>query len=133
MGRRDGGWILRSGICDKSPRSFDCFQVELRVRGHLRRYDLVRIADRLAALDLVDVLHALGHLAPDGVLTVEERGIPEADEELAIAGIRALRTRHRHRAAHVLLAVELRLQLLARAAGAGPVRTAGLRHEAIDD
>ena len=44
-----------------------------------------------------------------------------------------LRARHRDRAATVRLAVELGLELLAGAAGAGAVRTAGLRHEAVDD
>src|SRR5262249_17446166 len=58
--------------------------------------------------------------------------VVEADEELTVAGIRILRPRHRHRAAHVGLAVELRLELLARAAGAGALRTAGLRHKAVD-
>ena len=88
---------------------------------------------RLAALDLVDVLHALDDLAPDRVLAVEERRVGEADEELAVGEVRALRARHRQRAAHVRLAVELGLQLLARAAGAGAGRVAGLRHEAVDD
>jgi hypothetical protein len=46
------------------------------------------ILHRLAALDLVDILHALGDLAPDGVLAVEEGGVAEADEELAVGRIR---------------------------------------------
>src|SRR5262249_57405679 len=72
-------------------------------------------------------------LAPDGVLTVEKGRICEADEELAVARIRRLRPRHRYRAPAVRLAVELRLELLAGAAGAGAVGTTGLCHEAIDD
>ena len=76
-------------------------------------------AHRLAALDLVDVFHALDDVAPGGVLVVEEAGVVEADEELAVAGIRAGRARHRHGAAHMRLLVELGLELLARAAGAG--------------
>ena len=87
---------------------------------------------RLAALDLVDVLHALGDLAPDRVLAVEEGGVVEADEELAVGGIRAGRARHRGGAAHMRLLVELGLELLAGAAGAGALRAAGLRHEALD-
>src|ERR1700723_2484778 len=103
-----------------------------RVGGHVRLDDLVRILDRLAALDLVDVLHALGHLAPDRVLVVEEGRIVEADEELAVAGIRAGRARHRGGAADMRFLVELGLELFAGAAGAGALRTSGLRHEAFD-
>src|SRR3954464_2251542 len=104
-----------------------------RVSGHMRLDDLVRILHRLAALDLVDVVHAVGHLAPDRVLAVEEGGVVEADEELAVAGIRARRARHRSGAAHMRLLVELGLELLAGTAGAGALRTSGLRHEAVDD
>src|SRR5260221_6509724 len=89
-----------------------------RVRGHMRLDDLVGVLYRLAALDLVDVFHALGHLAPDRVLVVEERGIVEADEELAVAGIRAGGARHRSRATHMRFLVELGLQLLAGSARA---------------
>src|SRR5713101_6240497 len=103
-----------------------------RVRGYMRLDDLVGVLYRLATLDLVDVFHALGHLAPDRVLVVEERGIIEADEELAIAGIRAGGARHRGGAAHMRLVVEFGLELLAGAAGAGALRTAGLRHETLD-
>src|SRR6266478_5589569 len=107
--------------------------VSRRGGGHVRLDDLVGILHRLAALDLVDVLHACGHLAPHRVLAVEEGGIVEADEELAVAGIRACRARHRGGAANMRLLVELGLQLLAGAAGAGALRTAGLRHETVDD
>src|SRR6202171_4715426 len=100
-----------------------------RVGGHVRLDDLVGTLHRLAALDLVDVLHARRHLAPDRVLAVEERGIVEADEELAVGGIRAGGTRHRGGAAEMRLLFAIRLQPLAGAAGAGALRTAGLRHE----
>src|ERR1700742_1374442 len=59
-----------------------------RVSRHMRLDDLVGILDRLAALDLVDVLHALGDLAPHRVLAVEEGSVIEADEELAVGRIR---------------------------------------------
>src|SRR6202171_5290414 len=103
-----------------------------RVGGHVRLDDLVGTLHRLAALDLVDVLHARRHLAPDRVLAVEERRVVEADEELAVAGIGTGGARHRGGAAHVRLLVELSLELLAGTAGAGALRTAGLRHEAVD-
>src|SRR5262249_40107832 len=89
--------------------------------------------DRFAALDLVDVFHALDHLAPDRVLVVEKAGVVEANEKLAVAGVRIGCTGHRDGAAHVRLLVELRLELLTRAAGAGAVRAAGLRHEPVDN
>src|SRR3984957_9144636 len=98
----------------------------------MRLDDLVRVLHRLAALDLVDVLHALGHLAPHRVLVVEERGVVEADEELAVAGIRARRARHRGGAANMRFLAEFGLQLLAGTAGSGALRTAGLGHETVD-
>src|ERR1700694_5732865 len=103
-----------------------------RVQGHACLDDLVRVLHRLAALDLVDVLHARRDLAPNRVLVVEERCVVKADEELAVAGIRAGGARHRGGAADMRLLVELGLELLAGAAGAGALRTAGLRHEAVD-
>src|SRR3954468_19058759 len=104
----------------------------LRVSRHSRLDDLVGVLHGLAALDLVDVLHALGDLAPHRVLVVEEAGVVEHDKELAVAGIRAGGARHRGGAAYMRLLVELGLQLLAGAAGAGALRAAGLRHEAVD-
>ena len=59
-----------------------------QLRRHLGADDLVRIAHRLAALDLVDVVHAFDHVAPGGVLVVEECRVVEADEELAVAAVR---------------------------------------------
>src|SRR5690242_1096239 len=105
----------------------------LGVGRHSRLDDLVGIANRLAALDLVDVLHALDDVAPGGVLVVEEGGVAEANEELAVAGIRVAGARHRDGAAHMRFLVELGLELLARAAGARAMGAAGLRHEAVDD
>src|SRR5579871_6056447 len=83
------------------------------VDGHPHRYDPVRIAHRLAALELVDVGHAVDDLAPDGVLAVEECRVGEADEELAVGRIRALSAGHRAGAANVRLAIELGLELFA--------------------
>src|SRR5687767_11210248 len=59
----------------------------LPIRRDLHRHDLVGVGDHPvlagAALDLVDGLHAFGHLAPDRVLPVEEGSVGKADEELA--------------------------------------------------
>src|SRR3954466_4691507 len=88
--------------------------------------DLVGIAHRLAALDLVDILHARHDLAPHRILLVEEAGVVEADEELRIRRIRALRPRHRAGAAHMRLGIELLFEVrIFRAAGAGAMRAAG--------
>src|SRR6185295_12798627 len=103
-----------------------------RVGRHPCLDDLVGIAHRFAALDLVDILHARRDLAPDRVLAVEERGVVEADEELAVAGIRARGAGHRGGAADMRFLVELGLQLLAGTAGAGALWAAGLRHETFD-
>src|SRR5664280_364380 len=72
-----------------------------------RADDLVRITHRFATLDLVDILHAGRHLAPHGILLVEETGVAENDEELRIGGVRILGPRHRDNAAHMRLGVEL--------------------------
>src|SRR3569623_1435530 len=120
------------------------FTVRLLYVGcNLLRVHLVGIAHRLAALDLVDILHAGDDLAPDGVLLVEEAGIVEHDEELRIGAVRVLRTGHRDHAANMRLAAELLLEVrIVRATGAGArhvalvgiavLDVAGLRHEAID-
>src|SRR5712691_13376474 len=108
----DGSTSMKPGIT--RPRS--------RLRRHVGGDDAVGVGHRLAALDLVDVVHAFGHLAPDRVLAVEPGRVGKADEELAVAGIGALRPRHRDGAAQVLLLRELGLELLSRAAGAGAMR-----------
>src|SRR2546421_244837 len=80
------------------------------------------------------MLEGFDDLPPDGVLLVEEAGIVEEDEELAVRAMRALRARHGGGAAHMRLGIELGRQIrIARPAGAGAVRAAGLRHEAVDD
>src|SRR6202035_4498452 len=89
--------------------------------------DLVGIADGLAALDLVDVLHARNHLAPDGILAVEKGRVAEADEELRIGRIGARSARHRHRAAHMRLGVEFGLEVrIFRSPSSGSLRATGL-------
>jgi hypothetical protein len=67
-------------------------------------------------------------------LAVEEAGIIEADEELAVGAVRILRSRHRGSAADVRLAAEFCGQIgLGRAAHAGAGRVAALGHEAGND
>ena len=92
--------------------------------------------DDLHRLHLVADLDAVHHLHPGGddaehrVVAVEEgRGL-EADVELAARGVGALRARHGHRAADVLLLVELGLDLVAGPAGAVALRIAALGDEA---
>src|SRR5208282_3802718 len=107
------------------------------VGRHLHADDLVGIGYRAAAgrarLDRVDEFHARGHLAENGVLAVEESRRREADEELAVAAVGALRARHADRAAQEMRLAELGRDVLARAAGAGAGGIAGLRHESRDD
>src|SRR5579875_3291142 len=74
-----------------------------------RGNDPVRVADGLAALDLIDILHARYDLSPDGILLVEKARVGKTDEELRVGGIWILR-----------------------AAGSRPVRTARLRHKSVD-
>src|SRR6267154_4861257 len=112
---------------------YDDFISSRVVEHHAGLNNLVGVLHRLAALDLVDVLHAGRHLAPDRVLVVEERCIVKADEELAVAGIRAAGARHRGGAADMRFLVELGLEFLAGAAGAGSLRASRLGHETFDD
>ena len=58
-------------------------------------HDFVRLAHRAIVrlrtlLDLIDDVHARGHLADDRILAVKEGGVVEADEELRIRRIRVL-------------------------------------------
>ncbi len=50
--------------------------------------DLARLARRFADRQRVDIFHAALDLAPDGILIVEEAGVVEADEELAVGAVR---------------------------------------------
>src|SRR5579883_1623350 len=135
---RHVGWVERSEThhplrrIDNSTTGFGCAQHILHVPRDARPDDAVRIGYRLAALDPVYVFHPGRHFAPDSVLAVEPFRVLEADEELAVAGIRTLRPRHRHRAAHMFFIGEFGFELLARAAGAGAARTSGLRHKPVD-
>src|SRR5438270_575461 len=79
-----------------------------------------------------DISTSLDDRAPDGVLAIEPWRLLEADEELAVAGIRILRACHRYGAAHMLFLGELGLELLAGATRACALGTTGLRHEAVD-
>src|SRR5487761_1291579 len=104
------------------------------VGSDLHADDLVRIphhaALRIALLDRVDVFHARNDLAEQRILAVEERCRREADEELAVGAVGIGGARHADAAADEWRLVELGLELLARATGAGAGRVAGLGHEA---
>src|SRR3546814_10491764 len=69
-------------------------------------HDLPRLARRLAFGQRVDMVHAVDHFAPDGILIVEEARIFEADEELAVGAVRILRARHRTDAADMRFGAE---------------------------
>src|ERR1700677_2765976 len=95
--------------------------------------DLVGIANGLAALDLVDILHARNHLAPDGILAVEKGRVAEADEELRIGRIWTRGAGHRNGSAHMRLSVDLGLEVrIFRPSRPGSLGTTGLRHESVD-
>src|SRR5215211_3384595 len=87
----------------------------------------------LDRLDRVDCIHAVGDAAEYGVLAVEPRRLGGGDDE----ELRAVRVRprvgHRERAADDLVLVDLVLELVAGAAGAGALRAAALDHEVADD
>ena len=89
----------------------------------------------LAALELVDDIHAAHDFADHRVLAVEERALIEHDEELAVGRMRIAGPRHADGAADIGHVGELGLQVgMVRAAGAVAVfAVAGLRHEAFDD
>ena len=59
--------------------------------------------------------------------------LAEADEELRARRVGIVAARHRQDARHVRRVVELRLDIIAAAAVAGPLRAAALDHEAVDD
>src|SRR5437870_13369189 len=87
---------------------------------------------RRLRLDRVDRVHAVRHAAEHGVLAVEpRRGVGRDDEELAAVGVRP-RVRHRQRAAHHLLVVDLVLERVAGAAGPRALGAAALDHEVAD-
>src|ERR1700722_2054128 len=85
-------------------------------------------------LDLIDELHPLHDLAPDGVLPVQPRVWREHDEELAIGAVGIVRPRHTAHAAQELpLRRELSLQVRQRTATSpGTRRVTGLRHKTFD-
>jgi len=83
---------------------------------------------------------ARNELAVGGVLFVEELGVTVAKEKLRARAVRASRAGGGEDAAHVILGVELSLDLVAGATGAGlaagalfGVGAAALDHEAFDD
>src|SRR5690606_2587408 len=75
----------------------------------------------------------VGGLAEGGVLVVEMRHLLEADEELRAGRVGVIGASHREDARLVRGAIELGLDGVAGAAGAGAFRAATLDHEALDD
>src|SRR5215210_5149455 len=86
----------------------------------------------LDSLDRLDRVHPGGDAAEDGVLALQPRGrLRRDDEELAPVRVRAP-VGHGERAALDLVLVDLVLELVARAAGAGALRAPALDHEVGD-
>src|SRR5689334_15713393 len=116
-----------------SPRSL--LRASLTAEVHALDHDgLLRHVARIGrdALDLVDRVHAVRHLAEHRVLPVEPRCFAGGhDEELAAVGVRP-GVGHRERAADDLVVVDLVLERIAGAAGARPQRAAALDHEVLD-
>src|SRR3954452_1200252 len=112
-----------------------------RLRRRLLELDRVDadVVDRAVAAvglrrpDAVDDVHPVAHLAEDRVLAVEPRRLfGRDDEELRAVRVRP-RVRHRERALDDLVVVDLVLERVPRAAGAGPLGAAALDHEVLDD
>src|SRR5690242_14394815 len=96
-----------------------------------------RLLDRdrghaIALLDAIDLVHAGDDLAEHGVVVVQVRRGAIGDVELAARRVGVLAAGHRHRAADVLLLVELRLDLVARPAGPVTLGAAALDDEVGD-
>src|SRR4030095_4552767 len=99
----------------------------MNLRGRLD--DLHRL-HLVALLDVVHDVHARGDLAEHGVLAVEEVGSREGDVELAPRRVRILAAGHGHHSAHMLVLVELGLDLVTGPARAVALGIATLHHEA---
>src|SRR6185503_7144046 len=72
--------------------------------ANFRLHDAPGLARRLADRKSVDIIHPALDLAPDSILAVEEAGVVEADEELAVGAVRIGLARHRRRAADMRFA-----------------------------
>ncbi len=57
------------------------------VGGNPHADDLVGILHWFAPLDLVDMFHTFNDMPPHGILPIEERGIVEANEKLAVGAV----------------------------------------------
>src|SRR5262245_27748887 len=90
-------------------RSHSLFPIpSFLIREQIDLLHHVRVPRGLAAGDLVDVLHALDHLAPQRVLAGEAAAaVAEADEELAVGAVGIVGARGADAAALVDLAREL--------------------------
>src|SRR5439155_2289989 len=88
---------------------------------------------RRGGLQLVDHVHAVGHLAEHRVLPVEPWALGGRDDE----ELRAVRVgagiRHRQRTAYDAVLVRLVLERVAGTAGSRSLRAASLDHELLDD
>ena len=92
---------IKRAIIERIVRQSKLLSANRRFLNHAGR------ARWLANGQRVDMFHARNNIAPCGILLVEEAGIVEADEELAVRAVRAAAARHRTYAALMRLSVEL--------------------------
>src|SRR5690349_21707010 len=128
--------LAATGVSSRVDMPSTLVKTALRLAGEAERLDRDRLDRAVAAVglrraDLVDDVLAVLHLAEDCVLAVEPRRLGgRDDEELRAVGVRP-GVRHRERAADDLVLVELVLERVAGAAGAGALGAAALDHEVV--
>src|SRR3546814_17431094 len=76
-----------------------------------RLHDLAGGLGRLALGQGVDMFHAGGDFAPDSILAIQEGGVVEADEELAVGAVRIHGAGHGTDAPDMRFAAEFGLQV----------------------
>ncbi len=118
--------------CDEVSKLF------LFVSGDCHLDDLRRVFHRAVVqlrthLDLIDGFHTGNDLTPYGVYSVKIIGGVEADEKLAVCGIRIVGAGHGYSATHMRSLAEFGHKALTRAARAVALGIAGLGHESGDD
>src|SRR5665213_1580133 len=116
------GQNIKKALANGEPSTHGAKRTWVPRLGHRAFLDM-RLDDRVglaadgavvvlpALLDLVDIVHAFDHLAPDRILLVEPGGVVEADEELAVGAVGISRARRRNRALGMLVVGEFGLEI----------------------